>query len=380
MGNRYHRLRSSVVIGVSSVVTALVIATASVVLLAATGITNFQSTQQSADVQSPVTASIEVGSVEDTLSVAVHSSPESRIEIPTAHFGSGVVTSTGGGADTVLDEGDVLISIDELPVIVIQGSTPAYRSLGYGMHGKDVAQLQAFLDRSGYSSADEDGSFGRSTAVALAQYYESRDFPIVTADGGKAYNWGITGFPLSRYVFVASTPVIVGDSCGTVGTSVDALSCTLQSQASSLAISTESSADLPGRPVALTTTDGSSIEATVGEQTSAPQQESNKAENKQDEQSSETWYRISSVPKDAVIDLTANATVTRESSSPDGLRVPATAIWENANGETYVREASHSASADPAADHTVTVTLCSGGYCAITGKGLSEGMEVVLLG
>jgi peptidoglycan hydrolase-like protein with peptidoglycan-binding domain len=74
-------------------------------------------------------------------------------EVPLAIKASGTITwlpETG----TTLQQGDVLAKVDEIPVILLYGELPAYRSLSYGSEGPDVAQLEAALVALGY---DPDG-------------------------------------------------------------------------------------------------------------------------------------------------------------------------------------------------------------------------------
>ena len=48
--------------------------------------------------------------------------------------------------------GDVLYRVDDHPVLLLCGSTPAYRSLSQGATGRDVAELNANLVHLGYAT------------------------------------------------------------------------------------------------------------------------------------------------------------------------------------------------------------------------------------
>src|SRR5262249_6399322 len=48
--------------------------------------------------------------------------------------------------------GDVLYRVDDRAVLLLCGSTPAYRSLSRGADGRDVAELNANLVRLGYAT------------------------------------------------------------------------------------------------------------------------------------------------------------------------------------------------------------------------------------
>jgi hypothetical protein len=67
--------------------------------------------------------------------------------------------------------GEVLYRVDDKPVVLLCGSTPAYRSLSQGDGGLDVAELNANLVRLGYATrAQLDPSshiFGLATVAAL---------------------------------------------------------------------------------------------------------------------------------------------------------------------------------------------------------------------
>jgi hypothetical protein len=56
---------------------------------------------------------------------------------------------------TVVGDGDVLVWIDNEPVVVLLGDLPAWRSMGEGSEGADVAQLEQALDRLGFDAEDE---------------------------------------------------------------------------------------------------------------------------------------------------------------------------------------------------------------------------------
>jgi hypothetical protein len=84
----------------------------------------------------------------------------------------GTYTELPGDGD-IVDCGDVLYRVDDEPVLLLCGATPAYRSLSEGDSGRDVAELNANLVRLGYAprarldpSSDH---FGSATASALEE-------------------------------------------------------------------------------------------------------------------------------------------------------------------------------------------------------------------
>jgi hypothetical protein len=82
----------------------------------------------------------------------------------------GTYTKLPNGGDRV-DCGDVLYRVNDRPVLLLCGSTPAYRSLSEGDSGRDVAELNANLVDLGYATRAQldpsSDSFGSETASAL---------------------------------------------------------------------------------------------------------------------------------------------------------------------------------------------------------------------
>jgi HlyD family secretion protein len=71
----------------------------------------------------------------------------------------------------VISQGHVLYRVDDGPVVLLYGSTPAYRSLSAGATGADVAELNADLVTLGYSTPAQliptSFYFGSATSTAL---------------------------------------------------------------------------------------------------------------------------------------------------------------------------------------------------------------------
>ena len=81
-------------------------------------------------------------------------------------------------AGTQVDCGDTFYKVGEKPVILICGSTPAYRNLAEGDDGKDVRALNKTLVNEGYADKSEldpdSGHFGGETAAALEKLQDKR--------------------------------------------------------------------------------------------------------------------------------------------------------------------------------------------------------------
>jgi hypothetical protein len=71
----------------------------------------------------------------------------------------------------VISQGQELYRVNDSPVVLLYGSTPAYRTLSAGATGTDVAELNANLVALGYATSSQlagtSASFGSATATAV---------------------------------------------------------------------------------------------------------------------------------------------------------------------------------------------------------------------
>jgi hypothetical protein len=71
----------------------------------------------------------------------------------------------------VISQGHVLYRVNDRPVVLLRGSTPAYRTLSAGVSGPDVAELNADLVALGYATraqlSPKSASFGAATTAAV---------------------------------------------------------------------------------------------------------------------------------------------------------------------------------------------------------------------
>jgi hypothetical protein len=83
---------------------------------------------------------------------------------------------------TQIDCGETPYKVDQKPVILVCGSTPAYRDLAAGDEGKDVRALNKTLVNEGYakkSELDPDSDyFGWGTTEALEKLQDERDADV----------------------------------------------------------------------------------------------------------------------------------------------------------------------------------------------------------
>ena len=96
-----------------------------------------------------------------------------------------VIVNQRKGAYTSLPEvahvahcGEALYRVDDVPVLLLCGDVPAWRSLSVGMEGPDVRELNRNLVALGYATEDEldpeSDSFSSATSYALGELQEDR--------------------------------------------------------------------------------------------------------------------------------------------------------------------------------------------------------------
>jgi hypothetical protein len=151
---------------------------AAVVLVAgaATGgvVATFSAQATGAAQEPPVnTATVEKGRLSDMVSLYGTLTFRARSDgspFAVINRARGTYTKLPNAGDRV-DCGGVLYRVDDRPVLLLCGSTPAYRSLSQGASGLDVSELNANLVQLGYATrAQLDSSFGHfgsATASAL---------------------------------------------------------------------------------------------------------------------------------------------------------------------------------------------------------------------
>ena len=96
---------------------------------------------------------------------------------------SGIYTKLPASGE-VIAQGHVLYRVNDSPVVLLYGSTPAYRTLSAGSSGSDVAELNADLVALGYANraqlSPKSGYFGPTTTAAVMKLQAALG---VTQDG-----------------------------------------------------------------------------------------------------------------------------------------------------------------------------------------------------
>ena len=113
----------------------------------------------------------ESGSLGRSINLNVKASWQTGQEI--LNQSSGVLTSKDVENGQSVSVGDLVYTADLIPVFAAQGDVPAFREMTIGVEGKDVAQLQRFLNSViGFGLSDK-GIFGPETEYAV-KVWQSR--------------------------------------------------------------------------------------------------------------------------------------------------------------------------------------------------------------
>jgi hypothetical protein len=165
------------------------------------------------------------------------------------YSGSGTVTALPK-AGSVIERGGALYRLDGDPVVLMYGSTPAYRALQSGVgDGRDVRQLERNLAALGFDPGTVDETFTSSTAAAVSDWQESLSLPQTGS------------VELGRVVFQPG-PRRVGEHKTSVGSVLSAGSEVLETSSTTRVVTVELDATLQslakeGEAVEVTMPDGS---------------------------------------------------------------------------------------------------------------------------
>ncbi|WP_018588454.1 efflux RND transporter periplasmic adaptor subunit [Salinispora arenicola] len=127
-----------------------------------------------ASVTEPKTGTVTKGTLADTKTVS-----------GTLGYGSSTTLSSRvGGTLTALAEvgatvkrGQVLYRVDDQPVVLLQGTLPAYRALRPGVKGADVKQLEQNLKALGYTGFTVDETYSAATATVVKKWQKKLGLP-----------------------------------------------------------------------------------------------------------------------------------------------------------------------------------------------------------
>jgi len=122
-----------------------------------------------------LTARVEARSIEASVVARADVGYRDQVDVnPVAQGGVGAAIVTGHVpvVGDVVNAGDVILEVSGSPVFVLPGQFPAYRSLGAGSSGADVAQLRAALNGIGLKAGVVSPNYDSALAGAVAQLYK----------------------------------------------------------------------------------------------------------------------------------------------------------------------------------------------------------------
>ena len=361
-------------------ITLAAIFTIAAVVIAAQGVLASIKSSDRASAHAPLTTRVTDEHVVVTVEGVVELSP-AFVRVVSAPNPSGdtpIFTRNGAAPHEAISRAGVIATVDERPVVAMLGAVPSYRNLGPGISGNDVKQLQENLERSGFDVWDERGTFGASTSAAVRALYARLGFGPVDADGHAVPDAARdAGIPSGEVVFLPSFPASADGACGVVGTVVEASICTLTGPPTAVRLTVptaDATAVTAGLTVRLTGASGNSIEAVVAEQlSSASLQANSSADVPSSRPAADTVQFGLTVPRRTKLDSLAGAraVVLVDESSARQRSVESVAIRSDDAGRSWL--VSRAGKTLP-----VTVGLCGGGRCAISGAGIVRNTVVLM--
>jgi peptidoglycan hydrolase-like protein with peptidoglycan-binding domain len=272
----------------------------------------------------------------------------------------GTVTGLPAEGETVT-RGKALFRLDDKPVILLYGPLPAYRRLATGVRGHDVRQFEQNLWALGYRGFTVDGTYRRSTAVAVKSWQADRH---LTATG--SVEPGQIGYA-DGPVRVDSLSTQVGTVVGP-GTAVEKLTGTTPLATVGLDMSSARLAK-QNAAVRVTLPDGKAVPGRISKVVTVVTPGDNN-------EGLTTRIQVT-VRFTAAVTNTGAAAVTVAFSAgerPNALTVPVTALLALAEGGYGLQVV------DGAATRIVAVQtgLFADGRVEITGTGLQAGMKVAV--
>ncbi|GAB3426345.1 hypothetical protein GCM10027569_65470 [Flindersiella endophytica] len=131
----------------------------------------------------PATATVREGPLSSQINAdgtLTYTANSDGTEYSVANQAGGVYTDLPSGGD-VIECGQVLYLVDNRPIVLLCGSTPAYRSLVENETGPDIAQLNDNLVRLGYASKanldPHSDTFGAQTSTAVKRLQKKLGVP-----------------------------------------------------------------------------------------------------------------------------------------------------------------------------------------------------------
>jgi peptidoglycan hydrolase-like protein with peptidoglycan-binding domain len=284
-----------------------------------------------------------------------------------APSGSGGTVTALARSGSVVERGEPLYRLDGEPVVLMHGSTPAYRALEAGVSdGRDVEQLERNLVALGFDPGLVDETFTSTTAAAVSDWQESAGL-VETGS-----------LELGRVVFQPG-PRRVGEHRTSVGSVLGAGAEVLVTSSTRRVVAVELDATLQslarkGARVEVTMPDGSLVRGRIAEVGSVARElESSDADpNAEPQLVVDVTVRLRSTKGAGRLDEAPVGVGLAQESRRDVLAVPVGALVARQGGGYGVELAE--------ADRVVPVEagLFADGYVEVSGSAIREGTRVVV--
>jgi hypothetical protein len=316
----------------------------------------------------------------DAASGGASSAGGSRSGGPSAGGDDGSGSGSGGGSGTVtalappgsfVQRGGVLYRLDGQPVVLMYGSTPAFRALGVGVSdGRDVRQLERNLAALGFDPGTVDETFTSTTAAAVGDWQDSAGLPETG------------GVELGRVVFLPGARRI-GEHKTAVGSVLGAGSEVLETSSTKRVVTVELDAALQslarrGDGVEVTLPDQSTVRGRITEvgrvarEKESSGADAGTADGAEQELVIDVTVRLRSARGLGRLDEAPVSVGLAQESRGNVLAVPVNALVARRGGGYGVELASGGRIVP------VRTGLFAGGYVEVSGSGIREGTRVVV--
>ena len=296
--------------------------------------------------------------VEETLDANVVAAGQKAI----ASLRSGVVTSTLP-AGTRVDRGHKIASVNNLDLMLMIGSAPAFRAFTSGMSdGQDVLQLEQNLAALGFDKLSVDTTFDDDTATEIEAWESANGVsqPDGTIDLGQ-----VAFFEDSVLV---DTPAVLGQQVAQGATLATVRTVSGQNLRVQFGAGSEQDRYQKGKPVSVATPSGKRVQATIASVDRI-------VEARQGGGSTNSLTITADVDPSAT-EISAGPTkvYVATAEAKGALAVPSRALVAVTEGGHAVELASGS----PTRYVRVELGVFADGWVQITGQGISAGTKVVM--
>jgi hypothetical protein len=282
------------------------------------------------------------------------------------YTGTGTLTSMARGG-SVVRQGGALYRLDGDPIVLMYGSTPAYRTLEQGVaDGADVRELEANLAELGFDPGTVDDTYSSSTSTAVSAWQKSQGLDE-------------TGTVLLGRVVFMPGPRRIGQHKASLGTVLGAGAEVLDTSSTKRVVTvpldaTKQSLAKEGAAVTVTLPDGSVVRGKISSVGRVAREEQGDSSDPNAEKA---------LVIDVTVVLRSDRGIGRLDEAPVGvglaeqarrhvLSVPVNALLARRGGG-YAVELAGSRRLAP-----VEAGLFADGYVEVSGRSVSEGTRVVV--